>query len=537
MSSSLADVFGYSEDSQSNTVALVRRVEQRDEDDPTRSRDLAFPNDLEIQQCLDKIPDGPILDFLIKYFAREVNWMDQLVHLPWILAQYQHWRTIKVPSSIFEIEFTVLTLRICSYTSEFLPSPSCTVEQIQGISLADIRPACDEAADRLAELCLRLDSKGSLLRVQHLAFAGLKAKCEGRMSDFRNALRSAIQEMGELEKETRRRVFCNLYTWDSHLSRQLDRIPILPGVLEPENMPRTHLGPDTNDSDAHGLDGFTSRMLQARLANFWKRTGPALGSTYDMPAAEERYEKLCAEFLPTLPSAFALQEPNKQWDQRLPRLPQQREMLFISIFESICYNFQPVLLLEIAQQDLPRYKQVLVSSQRKALAVSALYVLQGVSRLHSLIGSAQTRYTGIIQPTFEAAVLLVSLCIDQSFPGAEGFENQDLDPRISTRVDPLRAGIVNLRRDECIHAIRNALSRLLMLGEASMMAAVGAQTLARLLRKVATQPAAQEGKAGGGRSARIPLPGSKDSHPPVSLAAFDVDMNLSMNWDVLASDL
>lgn len=98
------------------------------------------------------------------------------------------------------------------------------------MSLADIRHSCDEAADSFTEICLRLDSKGSLLRVQHLAFVGLKAKCEGRMEDFRDVLRSAIQvaqrigadkdvslvasDMSELEKETRRRIFCNLYIWD-----------------------------------------------------------------------------------------------------------------------------------------------------------------------------------------------------------------------------------------------------------------------------------------------------------------------------------
>lgn len=156
--------------------------------------------------------------------------IDQLVDLPWILDEYQRWRTAKIPSSLFEIEFTVLVLRICSYASEYIPSPSCTIERIRDMSLADIRHSCDEAADSLTEICLRLDSKGSLLRVQHLAFVGLKAKCDGRMKDFRDVLRSAIQvaqrigadkdvslvvsDMSELEKETRRRIFCNLYTWD-----------------------------------------------------------------------------------------------------------------------------------------------------------------------------------------------------------------------------------------------------------------------------------------------------------------------------------
>ncbi|KAJ5765924.1 hypothetical protein N7520_005483 [Penicillium odoratum] len=189
--------------------------------------------------------------------------------------RFQRWRIVKIPSSLFEIEFAVLILRICSYTSQYLSSLSCTIERIRDTSLADIRYSCDEAANSLAEIYLRLSPKGSLLRVQHLAFVGLKAKCQGFMKDFRDALRSAIEvaqrigadkdlssdvpDMSELEKETRRRIFCNLYIWDSYISRQLDRIPAIPSGIEPENMPSMRLGSDINDT--HGPEEFTERIL------------------------------------------------------------------------------------------------------------------------------------------------------------------------------------------------------------------------------------------------------------------------------------
>ncbi|KAJ5365628.1 hypothetical protein N7517_008514 [Penicillium concentricum] len=74
MSSSLTDVFGFSEDSQTNTIALLRMVEQWDGEDQNRKcQALSNQDDAEIQQCLHNIPDGLILDFLLKYFAREVN--------------------------------------------------------------------------------------------------------------------------------------------------------------------------------------------------------------------------------------------------------------------------------------------------------------------------------------------------------------------------------------------------------------------------------------------------------------------------------
>lgn len=101
--------------------------------------------------------------------------MDQLVHLPWLLTQYQQWWNLERLPAISDVEFTVLLLRICSYASQFLPSPSHTIDRIRGMSLVDIRDVCDDVADKLAAISARLNVRGSLLRVQHLSFLGLGA--------------------------------------------------------------------------------------------------------------------------------------------------------------------------------------------------------------------------------------------------------------------------------------------------------------------------------------------------------------------------
>ena len=149
--------------------------------------------------------------------------------------QYQRWWSIERPLSVIDIEFAVLILRICSYASQFLPSPSYTIDRVRGMILADIRNACDDIANNLAATCARLDSRGSLLRVQHLAFAGLSSMCEGRIGSFWEALSCAtrvaqrvgirsdaatwMHGMDELEKEMRRRTYCNLYIWDRYEDR------------------------------------------------------------------------------------------------------------------------------------------------------------------------------------------------------------------------------------------------------------------------------------------------------------------------------
>ena len=103
----------------------------------------------------------------------------------------------------------------------------------------------------------------------------------------------------------------------SLLSRQLDRNYIYPYCLNPENMPRMHLGPHVEGNK--DLDEFTERLLQARLANFWKSARVDCNNGHDLVGAEERYERFCNEYLANLPSAFAL-KPNMQWDTQFPIL-------------------------------------------------------------------------------------------------------------------------------------------------------------------------------------------------------------------------
>jgi hypothetical protein len=415
-------------------------------------------------------------------------------------------------SSVFHVELLVLLMRICSYASQFLPSPSHPIDRICSMFLPDIRTLCDGIAEKLARICAQLDTRGSLLRVQHLAFLGLRFQCEGRNMAFWETLNKAalvaqkaglhrdhttlMPEMHGLEQEMRRRVFCNLYIWDryeillllttflvlmrlhrSMLSRQLDRIPFLPATLNPDNLPRMHLTPILDDNSAP--EAFSERVLQARLAGSWRQFPSSSNAEYDATAAEERYEQFCSDFLSTLPAAFAL-DPSEQWDEHSRRLPLQRQILHIAIYESLCQNYRRLLFCGTTQlQALPAYKQVLLSSQKKALAVAALKVLDEISKLHAKLGGPHTRFPGIILPTFEAAVVLVGVCEDSEFPASSIG-----GPLHTHKIDPLGTGIPYLSRERCIQATRDALTRLNTLAEVSTMAEEGANALAYLLNGI-----------------------------------------------------
>lgn len=158
--------------------------------------------------------------------------MEQILYMPSFLTQYQQWWTLQETAqhSLFEIEFAILFLRLAGYATQFLPSPSCPKESLNGMLLDDIRELCNNVAEHLTTICTRLDAKGALIRVQHLSVLALQRRDQGRMSDMRDALSHAINvairigmhrgreawgdEINEFDKEIHCRLFCNLYVWD-----------------------------------------------------------------------------------------------------------------------------------------------------------------------------------------------------------------------------------------------------------------------------------------------------------------------------------
>ncbi|THC87807.1 hypothetical protein EYZ11_012750 [Aspergillus tanneri] len=73
--SSIAEIFGYSEDSKSNTMGLIQRLRLREQEEQNwKCRLLPHEVSAQVQQSLRRMPDRPILDFLVRFFVAEVNW-------------------------------------------------------------------------------------------------------------------------------------------------------------------------------------------------------------------------------------------------------------------------------------------------------------------------------------------------------------------------------------------------------------------------------------------------------------------------------
>ena len=259
----------------------------------------------------------------------------------------------------------------------------------------------------------------------------------------------------------------------SHLSRELDRIPFLPDDIVADMLPRMHLvsGGASMDTDTDAPEIFTECLLQVQLARFWRSVRSDRESEYDPTISESRYERFQDEYLSHLPPAFALNKSDTRWDEIQPKLAMQRQLLFIAIFSAVCGNFRPLLLLTPdSYARLAPYKQVLLQSQRRVLAVAALRQLQAISSLQSSFSGCSARFSIIVFNTFEASVLLLILCTHAGFP---------LDEEDSgTLILGQKAG--RLTKTRLVQAAEKGLDRLEKFADFSGMALAGARVLAPL---------------------------------------------------------
>ena len=92
-----------------------------------------------------------------------------------------------------------------------------------------------------------------------------------------------------------------------------------------------HLTADQGNGSFWTPDPFTVRVLQAQLARFWfPRTTETPVNNYDIDTAEEWYERFSKDFLPQIPSPFAL-VPEREWDEQV-RISPGSECFFIYHF-------------------------------------------------------------------------------------------------------------------------------------------------------------------------------------------------------------
>ena len=256
------------------------------------------------------------------------------------------------------------------------------------------------------------------------------------------------------------------------------------------DLPKMRLGPYAKDSDAP--DPSLERVLSARLIRIWGTFKPInQGSGYDPATVEEQYEKLREAFISQLPPVFAFQDSDTRWDEKLPMLPRQRQMLHISVLVLICHLLRPVLQVQAAQvRNWPQYKRNLALTHRGYLVNTALSLLQSVAQLHQLMGGNQNRYFLLSFYTFEPAMILGMhlLSLDQALEilhttkaieKSRGLWNRPLNVESAKT---MYADAPSIR--SCREQIQESVNRLCLLKEVSVIGSTGYEILNKICSKL-----------------------------------------------------
>ncbi|KAL9087358.1 MAG: hypothetical protein Q9165_006655 [Trypethelium subeluteriae] len=240
--------------------------------------------------------------------------------------------------------------------------------------------------------------------------------------------------------------------------------------------------------DVNTPDPFTGSLLQAKLGKLCFTEGVIASiqsGQYDSNRIEEIYERLNQEFVDQMPPQFDLHNPDLQWDEKLPMLSRQRQMLRIAIFAVLCQLFQPLLHLAPEHiQNMLQYQRDLVWKHHNYLVNAAVALLESVSQLHELMGGKANRFFLLSFFTFEPAMLL-AMCIMSTVSSHKILAEGQLDKRRTSLFDHAE---MNLRRTytafQCRAHIIKALERLTLLQETNRVAKIGSRKLKEVLPKL-----------------------------------------------------
>ncbi|KAF9770166.1 hypothetical protein IL306_012316 [Fusarium sp. DS 682] len=208
-----------------------------------------------------------------------------------------------------------------------------------------------------------------------------------------------------------------------------------------------------------------------------------------------------------------------EWDELVPALPLQRQLLHINIYSFVSINFRGALMQDTSQDRyLPPYKQVLLSSQLSFLASVALKALDCTHTLHAMMGGSQTRCPVLITTLFEMALILACLSARPDAPG------NNESHRAAVGENQIGISTEAPTQERCMQALHKALEGLQMLADVSDMAEIGARRLEELMSAMTEEVA--ELKCNPPEPASDDLIGSWDWQDFPQDMALNLDLNL-----------
>uniref|UniRef100_A0A0B7KI67 Xylanolytic transcriptional activator regulatory domain-containing protein n=1 Tax=Bionectria ochroleuca TaxID=29856 RepID=A0A0B7KI67_BIOOC len=309
---------------------------------PTKA--LSVPN--HVLQAIRTVPPRPYTDGLVKNFFNLVNYHYCILHQPHFMTQYTKWWStrpeLRGSPSCSDISFTCLVLRICSNSTQFLtPSDIHRFESELGESISVLGANYNTAAQTLSDYLP--SGSGGLSNAQQLFLAATWSKAEGDFVSSWHQLAAAVRhaqeigihndsssdEMTDMERELRRRLWCSVWTWDRFMVGIFNRASIIQSN-EPVPLPNPKLDQTRDDPEIPSI--VLTKVLENQLTR-------QLYDDSQKDADLDAKLALVENFMDRLPSVFRLNGADVRWDTKHPRLVAQRLQL-----HTTCYMAKMILL-------------------------------------------------------------------------------------------------------------------------------------------------------------------------------------------------
>lgn len=210
----------------------------------------------------------------------------------------------------------------------------------------------------------------------------------------------------------------------------------------------------------------------------------------DPVIVEANAKRLQDEFIDTLPPAFRLVDADESWDDQLPGLKRQREMLRISVYATICSLHRSFILIPVAQlRTLTSAEKTLIGKHRVTLIDATLSLLDAIARLHELMGGKQNRFFLLSFFTLEPAALLGIYWLRLDASAINQSTRRKISNAGRTASDAMLSygglEVVSEQRwNACWKRIEEAMARLTLLSEVSSIAKNGLKVLTKLVEKI-----------------------------------------------------
>ncbi|KAH7634230.1 fungal-specific transcription factor domain-containing protein [Sordaria sp. MPI-SDFR-AT-0083] len=420
------------------------------DDEPVQSKELVT--------AIASMPAKPYIDCLVDNWLNGANHHYYALYRPQFRTQYDGWWATPVNKRTPEL--TSLILRVCACSALYILNAGVKdrLERELGTDALTLATTLHTTAEGLSKTIP--SGKGGLAHVQQLFLTAFWYKSAERWTEAWHALGTAIHaayeiglhqdslsdDMSEFDREMRRRLWGILYMWDFALGSMLSR-PLLVNHADCTFVEPTlalDKDPDNPDKPSPFLHMNLHSSLCLKMAAEFKPVPSenSIPPEVNKALVSKTLRDVVQKWLDELPAAYALKNPDTQWDVENDWIVFQRR--YLHLIGHMCL-FDP--LKQFVTRNSAEPMSDLELELRESGVVAALGLMEVSRTFFDTLVSNGAKFHYAVFCIFDTTTVLCS--------GLVHDEARNL-PHRETVLESIRRGLNMLH--ECIGESKTALS-------------------------------------------------------------------------------